>query len=79
MTCSGCVVTLIQSSAADDPSVSQSVFTITEKLPTRAFSWLRALSLLRREIWSLMQLLIKDGSRGLNHDRTTSAINRLQL
>ena len=25
--------------AADDPSVSQSVFTITEKAPTRAFSW----------------------------------------
>ena len=29
-------------SAADDPSVSQSVFTITEKAPTRAFSWLKA-------------------------------------
>ena len=27
--------------AADDPSVSQSVFTITEKAPTRAFSWLK--------------------------------------
>ena len=25
-----------------DPSVSQSVFTITEKAPTRAFSWLKA-------------------------------------
>ena len=30
------------SSAADDPSVSLSVFTITEKAPTRAFSWLKA-------------------------------------
>ena len=29
-------------SAADDPSVSQSVFTIMEKAPTRAFSWLKA-------------------------------------
>ena len=28
--------------AADDPSVSQFVFTITEKAPTRAFSWLKA-------------------------------------
>ena len=29
-------------SAVDDQSVSQSVFTITEKAPTRAFSWLKA-------------------------------------
>ena len=29
-------------SAADDPSVSQLVFTITEKAPTRAISWLKA-------------------------------------
>ena len=29
-------------SAADDPSVSQSVFTIMEMAPTRAFSWLKA-------------------------------------
>ena len=29
-------------SAADDPPVSQSDFTITEKAPTRAFSWLKA-------------------------------------
>ena len=28
--------------AADDPSVSQSVFTITEKAPARAFCWLKA-------------------------------------
>ena len=28
-------------SAADDPSVSQSVFTIAEKAPTRAFFWLK--------------------------------------
>ena len=28
-------------SAANDPSVSQSVFTITEKAPTRVFSWLK--------------------------------------
>ena len=28
-------------SAADDPPVSQSDFTITEKAPTRAFSWLK--------------------------------------
>ena len=28
-------------SAANDPSVSQSVFTITEKASTRAFSWLK--------------------------------------
>ena len=32
----------IKISAADIPSVSQSVFTITEKAPTRAFSWLSA-------------------------------------
>ena len=32
----------IRVSAADDPSpVSQSIFTITEKAPTRAFSWLK--------------------------------------
>ena len=29
-------------SAADDPSVSQSVFTITKEAPTRTFSWLKA-------------------------------------
>ena len=28
-------------SAADDPSVSQSVFTIMERGPTQAFSWLK--------------------------------------
>ena len=28
--------------AEDDPSISQSVFTITQKSPTRAFSWLKA-------------------------------------
>ena len=33
------------SSAADDPSASQSVFTITEMALTRAFSWLKAISL----------------------------------
>ena len=27
--------------AEDDPSISQSVFTITEKTPSRAFSWLK--------------------------------------
>ena len=31
-----------RTSAADDPSVSKSVFTITEKAPTRAFPWLNA-------------------------------------
>ena len=31
-------------SAADDPSVSQSVFKITEKAPTSAFSWLKAVT-----------------------------------
>ena len=31
-------------SAADNPSVSQSVFKITEKVPSRAFSWLKALT-----------------------------------
>ena len=31
-----------RTSAADDPSVSKSVFTITEKAPTRAFPWLKA-------------------------------------
>ena len=36
------VATNIEASTADDPSVSQSVFTITEKFPTRAFSWLKA-------------------------------------
>ena len=35
-------VSCVGSSAADDQSVSQSVFTITEKAPTRAFSWLKA-------------------------------------
>ena len=34
-------VTNIVTSVADDPSVSQSVFTITEKAPTWAFSWLK--------------------------------------
>ena len=33
---------LLKDSAVDDPSVSQSVFTITGKAPTRAFSWLKA-------------------------------------
>ena len=33
---------LVQTSAADDPMVSHSVFTITEKAPTRAFSLLKA-------------------------------------
>ena len=32
------------SSAADDPSVSQSVFAIMEEAPTKAFSWLEATS-----------------------------------
>ena len=32
---------VVCSSAADDSSVSQSVFTITVKAPTRAFSWLK--------------------------------------
>ena len=31
-----------RTSAVNDPSVSQLVFTITEKAPTRAFSWLKA-------------------------------------
>ena len=31
-----------RTSAADDPSVSKSVFTITEKAPSRAFPWLNA-------------------------------------
>ena len=31
----------VWSSAANDPSVSQAVFTIMEKAPTRAFSWLK--------------------------------------
>ena len=29
-------------SAANDPSFSQLVYTITEKAPTKAFSWLKA-------------------------------------
>ena len=29
-------------SAENDPSVPQPIFTITEKAPTRAFSWLKA-------------------------------------
>ena len=33
---------LVIISAADDPSDSQSVFTITEKAPTKAFSCLKA-------------------------------------
>ena len=32
----------VHTGAVDDPSVSKSVFTITEKAPTRAFSWLKA-------------------------------------
>ena len=32
---------VVRNRAADKPSVSQSVFTITEKAPTRAFSWLK--------------------------------------
>ena len=32
----------VRISAGDDPSVSQSVFTITEMAPTRAFFWLKA-------------------------------------
>ena len=32
----------IMTSAADDPLVSQSIFTIMEKAPTRVFSWLKA-------------------------------------
>ena len=32
----------LATSAVNDPSVSQSVFTIKEKAPTRAFSWLKA-------------------------------------
>ena len=32
----------IISSAVNDPSVSQLVFTITEKAPTKAFCWLKA-------------------------------------
>ena len=33
---------VFRTGAADDTSVSQLVFTITEKAPTRAFSWLKA-------------------------------------
>ena len=33
--------TTLRSSAEYDPSVSQSVFTITEKDPTGAFSWVK--------------------------------------
>ena len=33
----------VSASAKNDPSVSHSVFTITEKAPTRAFSWLKRL------------------------------------
>ena len=46
--CVPCCITELQVAesvlirAADDPSVSQSFFTITEKAPTRAFSWLKA-------------------------------------
>ena len=32
---------VVRNRAADEPSVSQSVFTITEKAHTRAFSWLK--------------------------------------
>ena len=32
---------VVRNRAADEPSVLQSVFTITEKAPTRAFSWLK--------------------------------------
>ena len=32
---------VVRNRAAGEPSVSQSVFTITEKAPTRAFSWLK--------------------------------------
>ena len=33
---------VVRNRAADEPSVSQLVFTIMEKAPTRAFSWLKA-------------------------------------
>ena len=32
---------VVRNRAADEPSISQSVFTVTEKAPTRAFSWLK--------------------------------------
>ena len=51
-------------SAADDPSVPQSVFTITEKAPTRAFSRLKAAT---------------TASGAFYMDCTTSPINRFQL
>ena len=40
-----------------DPSVAQPVFTITEKAPTRAFSWLKGVdpTVSRREIGSPTQ------------------------
>ena len=55
-----------------DPSVPQSVFTITEKAPTRAFSWLKAPSsaftfktLLRHYAnWVRDAIIIRDGQFG---------------
>ena len=36
------IISAIMIIAANDPSFSQLVYTITEKAPTRAFSWLKA-------------------------------------
>ena len=36
------IISAIMTSAANDPSFSQLVYTITEKAPTKAFSWLKA-------------------------------------
>ena len=36
------MISMFRISAANDPSVSNLVFTITEKAPTRAFSWSKA-------------------------------------
>ena len=52
-------------SAADDPSVSQSVYTITEKAPTRAFSWLKA----PPRSFPLKTLLRHYAKRALTHSK----------
>ena len=50
---------LLKDSAADNPSVSQSVFTITDKAPTMVFSWFKAPTTSAFTFQTL--LIIRDG------------------
>ena len=48
----------VHTRAVDDPSVSKSVFTITEKAPTRAFSWFSAFTFMTLLRFYVKQALI---------------------